>query len=431
MRLLPGFLSIFAAFNLAGGAIASEPAVQSGGPVMLSTAFTPESLRESRLAEFETLLDEAALTNDFVGLAVAVVSGDEVLLLKTYGVREIGGAEPVTAETIFRLASVSKGFASGLAGRAVEEGKFAWSTPVSAFAPKFSLRGGAENTVTIEHLLSHRVGLPPNAYDNLLESGMDVDAILPRFRSVAPICRVGACYAYQNISYNLVSNVLESVYGETYPDLVRRQIFQPLGMTTASFGAEGLSTTGNWARPHVRDRIKGIPAAWEPWRIAEIDDAYYRTPAAGGVNASIADMALWLSAQLGHAPDVLPQTVLEQVHKPLVQTRAETRRWRSLAARISDTHYGLGWRIYDYAGHTLVNHSGGVEGYGAQIAMLPEQDIGIVILSNTRAKRVWRILPTFLDIELGLPEMDWLELAEEEGAGGEAPVLDDILTSGD
>jgi beta-lactamase class C len=90
-----------------------------------------------------------------------------------------------------------------------------------------------------------------------------------------------------------------------------------------------------------------------------------------------------------------------------------------LRLRITSTKYGRGWRIYTYAGHPVINHSGGVEGYGAQIAWLPERDVGIVVLSNARAKRVFRIVPSFLDIELGLDHQDWLEL--EEALPGEAP----------
>lgn len=391
---------------------------------MLSSAFSPESLADARLKQFEGLLDRAAQKDDFVGLAVAVVRGGDVKMLRTYGVRETGGAAPVTAHTVFRVASLSKGFAASLAAQAMDEGLIAPDTPVSPFAPRYALKGGAQSVVTIEELLSHRVGLPPNAYDNLLEAGVPVDDILYRYRSVAPICKVGTCYAYQNVSYNLIGDVLSSVYDTPYEQLVGERLFQPLGMLDASLGREGLSGRGDdWARPHSRDRSPGEANAFTPWRVAELTDAYYRVPAAGGVNASITDMARWLAAQMGDAPDVLSPSALTRMHAPRVETRAETRRWRSLSSRLTGTQYGMGWRIYQYAGETVVNHSGGVEGYGAQIAFLPERDIGIVILANTRAKRVWRILPAFLDVELGLEGEDWLELDSEIDDAGELEEL--------
>lgn len=416
-----------AAASLFAIARAEEAPPVARGPTMLSSAFSPESLEQARLKDFETRLDQASLTEDFVGLAVAVVRHGEIALLKTYGVREAGGAAPVTPGTVFRIGSLSKGFASTLAGLAVEEGEISLTSPVAPYAPGFALRGGAEKSLTVGDILSHRVGLPPNAYDNLLEAGARLADILPKFRGVKPICAVGTCYAYQNIAYDLIGGVLSSVYGEPYADIVRERIFIPLGMRAASIGAAGLKASGEWARPHVRERIEGEEGrvSFGPWRAVEVEEAYYRTPAAGGINASIADMALWLKAQMGAAPAVLPESVLDRIHAPLVDTPAELRRWPGLAGRLDDAKYALGWRVYDYAGATLVNHSGTVEGYGAQIAFLPAEDVGIVILSNTRAERVWRILPAFLDIELGLPEKDWLALKEgatsfTAGLSGEA-----------
>lgn len=392
----------------------ARPAPSNNGPTMLSSAFSPESLEKARLKEFESLLDEASLTEDFVGLAVAVVRRGELAMLKTYGVTEAGGSSPVTPNTVFRVGSLSKGFASTLAGLAIEEGKVSLDTPVAPYAKRFALKGGAERKVTVEDVLSHRVGLPPNAYDNLLEDGRDVADILPRFRTVAPICAVGTCYAYQNIAYDLIGGVLSAVYGEPYSDLVRERIFTPLGMRTASVGAAGLKASGDWARPSVRDKIDDGSGgkSFGPWRAVDVKDAYYRTPAAGGVNASIVDMARWLAAQMGAAPDVLPSHVLDTIHTPHVETPTELRRWQALSSRLNEARYALGWRVYDYAGSTLINHSGTVEGYGAQIAWIPESEIGIVILANTRAERVWRILPAFLDIELGLETRDWLALRE-------------------
>lgn len=414
--------------HLIPSAHAQEEPARPAGPTMLSTAFSPDGLAEARLRKFEAQLDKAARTDDFVGLAVAVVRHGQVEMLRTYGVTEIGGSSPVTPHTTFRIASLSKGFAATLAGMAMEEGLLAPDTPVSPYVPAYALKGDAQKLVTVEELLSHRVGLPPNAYDNLLEAGVPVADILRRYRSVAPICRVGTCYAYQNVSYNIIGDVLAAVYGKPYEEIVRERIFEPLGMRDASLGRAGLSARGDWARPHARERLPDDPLSFTPWRAVEMSDAYYHVPAAGGVNASIADMARWLAAQMGAAPDVLPPAALDRIHAPLVETKAETRRWRSLASRLTATSYGMGWRIYDYAGETVVNHSGGVEGYGAQIAFLPKQDIGVVILSNTRAKRVWRILPAFLDAELGLEDEDWLGLEHE--TADDAGELEELTGAG-
>lgn len=357
---------------------------------------------------FSEKLDRAADKDDFVGFAVAVVDGGDIALIRTYGQRQVSSAAPVTPDTVFRIASLSKGFAATLAGLAVRDGKLHWDDPVAEAVPQFHLMHPKETrSVTVEHILSHRVGLPPYAYDNLLEADVAPQTILSRYRNVDLICPVGSCYSYQNNAFNMIQIVLERAEGAPYDRLVKSRIFEPLDMRTASIGRDGLVHSDDWARPHVRYRKN-------PWRVIDVDDAYYHVPAAGGVNASITDMALWLRAQMGDAPEeVLPHEVIELVHRPVIETRAETRRQRTLRARLKKTYYGLGWRIYDYAGHQVINHSGGVDGYLAQIAFLPEKDVGIVILTNTQARRTGRILPTFLDLQLGIADRDWLMLDEE------------------
>ena len=240
--------------------------------------------------------------------------------------------------------------------------------------------------------------------------------ILPMFRKVKPACPVSDCYTYQNITYDLAGRALAKAYDESYSYLVEARLFAPLGMETASYGFQGLSHTGNWARPHMRERQKDPVLPPHPWTPLEVKLPYYATPAAGGVNASIRDMATWLNAQLGHAPDVLPPDVLDLIHLPLVATPSETRRMRDAMPALTASHYAFGWRVYDYAGHTVVAHGGSVDGYGAQIMFLPDEDTGIVILSNARSRRMWAIAPMFMDLTLGLPPKDWLALGDPDPA---------------
>lgn len=407
-------LSRIAFAGLAMLAAFSAAAAQEGPAMLLPAAATPGEA-DWRLAEFERALDAAFATGDFVGLSVAVVERGQTRLSKSWGVVEEGGA-PATPETVFRIGSLSKGFASALAGLAMEEGLLAPSDPATRFAPSLKLYGGAEKSLELGHLLSHQTGLPPNAYDNLLEDGVAIADIYPKYARVKPICGVGKCYSYQNIAYDIAGLAVSSAYGASYADVAARRLFAPLGMTSASVGEEGLARSGNWARAHVRDRVKGTEDQYGPWRAVAVKPNYYRVPAAGGVNASLADMTQWLKAQMGGAPDVLSPSVLDLVHAPRVVSPAETGRMRTVSPRFRAAQYAFGWRLYNYEGAPVIAHAGTVEGYAAQIAWLPEQDVGIVILSNARSRRLWRILPTFLDLELGLPREDWLAL--NEGAAG-------------
>ena len=411
-------LSRIAAFGLTALALAGiiVPAAAQDGPVQL-TSFASPGAEDYAIREFEKALDAAFATGDFVGLSVAIVKGGKTEFLKSWGVVEAGGAAPVTPATVFRIGSLSKGFASSLAGLAMTEGLLSPEDPAIKFAPGLRLAGGAEKSLQLGHLLSHQTGLPPNAYDNLLEANVPVADIYPKYRDVKPICGVGKCYSYQNIAYDIAGLAVSSAYGMPYAEALKARIFAPLGMTTASADEAGLAASGDFARPHVRSPVKGGGADdFGPWRSVAVKPAYYRIPAAGGVNASILDMAEWLKAQMGHAPQVLPAATLDLIHAPRVMSPSETARIRTVSPRFHAAQYAFGWRLYNYGGAEVIAHAGTVEGYAAQIAWLPEHDAGIVLLSNSRSKRLWRILPTFLDLELQLPREDWLDIGGREAA---------------
>lgn len=345
------------------------------------------------LDEFERRVAALAAGDNLVGLAVGVVRDGEIVLLKTYGERSVGGDMAIGPQTTFRIASLSKGFAATLAAQLVEEEKLSLFDKAAQFSPALRLKDPAQaSAVTLEHLLSHRLGLPPYAYDNLLEADIEPKTILGRFSEVKPVCRVGQCYAYQNVGFNMIADAIAQAHGASYAQAIEDRLFAPLGLSGASVDMEGLQKNDDWARPHRRGRNGS-------WRVVDVKQAYYNLPAAGGVNASISDMTVWLNAQMGNAPRIVSAKARALMHTPRVATPAEKRRLRQMK-RVKTAHYGLGWRIYDYAGQEVITHAGSVEGYSAQIAFLPERNVGIVVLTNSRSKEFWSILPTFLDIEL-------------------------------
>ena len=299
---------------------------------------------------------------------------------------------------MFRIASLSKGFTSSLVARLVEEGALSFDEPITAYASDFRLKGGAQARATLGHVLSHRVGLPPYAYDNLLEADTPPQTIRMRLGGVDPICNVGNCYAYQNVAFDTARFAVEAKEGAAFADVMTRRIFEPLGMKTASVGMTPFVSNANRAVSYSRRR-GGV------WREREVKSAYYNVPAAGGVNASITDMAAWLAAQLGGAPETLSEEARALTQTPQVVTAAE-RRMRTLRDHMNGAWYGYGWRIYDYAGATVINHSGSVEGYSAQIAFIPERNVGVVFLTNSRSRPFFDLMPAFLNEELGLPAFE-------------------------
>ncbi|MGF1543081.1 MAG: serine hydrolase domain-containing protein [Parvularculaceae bacterium] len=355
---------------------------------LLGVAPAADDAFQSRLAEF-------AASDDVVGLAAAVVRGGKTTLIGTYGVRAIDGEAPIARDTRFRIASLSKGFASSVVAQLLAEKKLSLDDSIATYAPDFRLRGAPARAATLEAILSHRVGLPPYAYDNLLEAGVPPREIRRRLGDVKPVCGIAQCYAYQNVAYDTIADAIAEVDGRPYADAVRVRLFEPLALKSASFGRAALTSDENWARPHRRRRGAN-------WRVVEVKPFYYALPAAGGVNATVDDMAAWLAAQMGYAPEVLDEEMRAELHRPRVSTPAEIRRLRLMRPHLKDAQYGLGWRIYDYAGETVVSHSGSVDGYSAQIAFLPARDAGLVLLTNSRSKAFWGLMPAFLNNELGL-----------------------------
>lgn len=368
-------------------------------PVFDSRAVARDAAAVAR--DFDRWLDGVEGTNDVAGLAAAIVKDDKVLLERGIGYADTSTRERVSGDTTFRLASLSKAFAATLAGLLVERGQLHWDTRVADLLPAFTLNDvtGAQK-LTVRDILSHRVGLPHNTYDNLLEQDEPYQVLVGRLGEVPLTCPVGDCYGYQNVAFSLIGDVTYAATGDFYYHQVEKRIFHPLGMRTATYGREALEDSKSWARPHHRSGASG----WSPFAPKE---NYYHLPPAAGVNASVRDMEQWLIAQMGGRPDVLSPALLQTLHAPLVETEREKRAspWRR--GRLLDARYALGWRVYDYAGTTLVFHAGAVQGYRAIIAFLPKYRFGAVMLWNCESAVPMGLMPMLIDRYLGLPEVNW------------------------
>lgn len=337
--------------------------------------------------EFTQFFEERLQSDKVPGGIFAVVKGDQIQHIHAFGVRSLSSPEPVTADTVFRIASVSKTFAAGLAARLEYDQRFNWTDPLTQYVPEFTFANPEySNKVQVQHLLTHSVGIVPNAYDNLIEANYSSEQIVPYFQRLNPLCEPGQCYGYQNVLFNLIENVLEKSTGSTYPELLSEYVFDPLGMTHSSVGIEGYQASENKAMPHVRGSNR--------WFERQVTSHYYHFPAAAGVNTTARDLAQWLIAQLGYRSDVLPDEVLADIRQPRVRTSRDLRR-RSWRQHLTNAHYGLGWRLYDLGEHSLVYHGGWVSGFRADIAYSPEHEIGLIVLLNAESNVISEISTSF------------------------------------
>jgi len=342
---------------------------------------------EQYLEQFDQDFRRSLAKSKIPGGVYVVVKGDQIVRIGTYGVREWGTKAKVDENTIFRLASVSKTFAAGLATQIEHEGKFNWQDKATQYVPGFSFRSSAmTNQLKVEHMLAQNSGLAANAFDDLIENNMTPEQILPRFAKINPRCAPGKCYGYQNVLFSMISTVLKKTTGVSYEQLLEQRIFKPLQMTTASVGYSGFLANKNRAMPHVGSR-KG-------WVEAKVVPTYYRVNPAAGVNASARDMGQWLIARLGHRPDVLSIAAINDMHTPRVQT-SDNLMGRTFGPYVSDAYYSLGLRIYRFGNHTLYHHGGLVKGYRTDLSYSLDKDLGIVVLVNAQSNVVAELASEF------------------------------------
>lgn len=395
--------ALFAAF--AAPAFCSPTAV---APARLATpAPAPsQTLSDKRVDEVSAEIDTLArgiIGRGVPGLAITIVHGDRTVLAKGYGYTGGRPGERINERTVFRTASLSKAFAGTLAGVLVEDGMLRWDMPLNQQLPTFQLADAAGSAqLTVRDVLAHRLGLKYHTFDRDLEGDTPYPLLAARLSDAPLLCAPGECFGYQNVAFSLIGDVVFAVTGDFYTRQVEQRLFAPLGMESATYGRDGLESSDRWARPHVRGR-----GGWVAIRAKE---NYYRVPPAAGVNASVTDMAAWAKAQLGHRPEVLSPALLADIHAPLVRTADQLNGspWRR--TRLRNAHYGTGWRIFDYSGSTLVYHAGAVQGYRGMIGLLPESDVGIVVLWNNESALPSGLMPTFLDRILELPPEEWVNL---------------------
>jgi beta-lactamase class C len=362
-------------------------------------AVSTEARRDIDYRLLDARLKQLMAKPAMVGLAVGVVENGRITFLQGYGETLAGSGDRVTPDTVFRWASTSKGVAATMVTKLAEQGKIDLNAPVVNYAPDLKLPAGNEYKASVGDLLSHRLGLYRNAYDNKLEEGQDPSLLRASLAQLSATCAPGTCWSYQNVAYDASSEMVSRITHLSYEQAVKRYLFNPIGMSSGSVSMAGLQSNASWAKPHSAGR-----------RPEPIVDTYYKVPGAAGINSNIKDMALWMEAQMGEMPDVLDAQVLDTIHAPYVVTPTERGRLRKFLERIGTAWYGYGWRSYDYAGHRIIGHRGGIKGYRSFILFDPEKKSGVVALWNSDTWQPGGLEFEVMDMIYQLPFRDWLEL---------------------
>jgi len=349
----------------------------------------------------------ARVMNDWAapGVAVAVVKDDAVVFLQGFGVREVGGVEPVDAGTVFTIASTSKAFTAAALALLVDEERLDFDDRVTAHLTGFELFDPwVTREFTVRDLLCHRSGLSRG--DRLwYGSAFDRSEVLQRVRMLRPVSSFRSRYGYQNIMFTTAGEVVPAVTDTSWGEFLRARIFEPLGMSSSSTSFEALIEGENIATPHGRigGEVRAIP--FRDWE---------NLGGAGAVNSCAADMAQWLRLQLGEGAigeqRLLSEEVIAEMHTPHTIVPL-SRDERELYPATHFSSYGLGWRLMDYRGHFIAYHGGALDGMRTHLVLVPGEELGVVALTNINESRVvqaiaWQVVERFI----GDVGKDWHEL---------------------
>ncbi len=389
----------------------------------------PLAAQERALAGFDDYVAKALAEWRVPGVAIAIVRNDSVILAKGYGVKQLGRPDPVTAQTLFEIGSTSKAFSSALAAMLVDDGVIGWDDPIRRHLPWFELADPyLTQNVTLRDAFSHRTGIL-GAYNGVVT--WTREKVLRQLRYLTPAVPFRSRYEYSNMMYSAAGEAVAAAAGKPWERLLAERILSPLGMgqTTTDISRffdstlfakcfycalpdrpvtlDDVRNGHDAALPHqmVGDSVR--PIAWQ---------SYDNAVSAGSVISNAADMAQWLrfltSGGVHDGKRLLRSANFDAMLTP--QSVLYPAGWIQLVDSVSpSTHfwsYGLGWRLNDYRSRKVVWHTGGIIGFLAYVGFVPEENLGIAVLSNGDMGYAWlpqALAYRIIDLHLGAPMRDW------------------------
>ena len=332
------------------------------------------------------------------GMAISVVKGGKVIYAQGFGLRDVAQGLKVTPNTLFAIGSCSKAFTAAGVGILVDEGKVEWDKPVKTYLPSFKLYDGvATERMTPRDLLSHRSGLPRH---DLVWYGSPFSRkeIFDRLQFLEPSKDFRAVWQYQNLMFMTAGYLVGEVAGARWEDFTRKRIMDPLGMKASNFSVTDSQKTTDFALPYNerKDKVEVMP-------FRNLD----AIAPAGSINSNVMEMANWVMLHLGKGKfgdkQIVSEASMGQIHSPqmLIPQPLQYK-------EILYSSYGMAWMIVPYRGHLMLQHGGGIDGFTALVGFMPQDDIGVVILTNLNGTPLTGILlQGICDRLLGLDQIDW------------------------
>jgi CubicO group peptidase (beta-lactamase class C family) len=358
-------LALVAAVLLSGAqAFAPRVAAQTAAKVQTDSAAT--HALDARLAAIEKAVDEKRIALGIPGVSLVIVKDDKVVYLKGLGYRDFERKVPVTPDTLFAIGSSTKAFTAMLVAMAADAGRLSLDDPPKKFIPYFRLQDPeADAKITLRDLLSHSSGL--NRTDLAWISGvLNREEVIRVAATAKPTAKLREKFQYQNVMYAAAGECVAHAENSTWESLIEGRIFKPLGMKASDVSVPAMQSARDYSFGYVYEE-----ATKETRRVPTRN-----LPAiapAGAINSNARDMALWLRLMLGGGVFEGRRLVSEKGFEELVKPQMK------VAGNVS---YGLGWFVRDWRGHKVAEHGGNIDGFNAQVALMPDQHLGFVLLTN-------------------------------------------------
>lgn len=359
----------------------------------------------SQKVDFQKLdayFEKAANDWGIPGMSVGIVKDGEIIFSKGYGVLEAGKPDKPDGNTLYAIASNSKAFTSAIIAMLVQEGKLNWDDKVQKYLPYFELYDPyVSRETTIKDLLCHHVGLGTFSGDFIwYKSELNSEEIIKRLKHLEPKFKFRDGFGYSNVMYITAGEIIKKVTGKTWGQNLQERILDPVKMNRTIFSLTKLNEKGNFATPHAFENDTNIPIEYENWE--EIG-------AVGGIISSVNDMGKWMILNMNNGITDT-DTLLTPSSRNIIWKMHNTYNVDFTKPNNNKTHfrgYGLGWALEDFHGKMKVSHTGGYDGMISAVTMIPDEKLGIVVLSNGMNPPASAVTNYAINAFLGLEEKDW------------------------
>lgn len=333
-----------------------------------------------------------------VGLAVAVIHKDEIILQKGYGYRDLESKLEVTPDTLFAIGSSTKAFTAASAALLVDQNMLKWDTPVKTYLKDFKMFDPVTTErLTIRDMLCHRSGLPRHEMV-WYNSSRSREELVHALQYLEPNEDFRNKWQYQNLMYMAAGYLVGQLKGTSWENVVRESLFNPLRMNSSVFSVDEMQLQPDFAFPYMENDGQNTRI---PFR--KID----AVGPAGSINSNLVDMIAWVQFQLNQGKQGGKQLISKEqlaiLHSPQMSCESPFQ-----GKELPVSTYGLGWFIEPYRGHAMIHHGGAIDGFASQVAFLPEEQIGVVVLCNTNGSVIpYTTTFNIMDRLLGLEPVDW------------------------